>query len=109
MGGKSTTDLVSEFLRDLDDPAVEPAASWYRSVEIVTAEEPDMAREGRLRPTVDAVLGDMRHPLFWAGYMLIDGGTSSLQGVEDGRRPALAPAKGGPAAKGPAVRQRNAP
>lgn len=110
MGGKSTTDLVSEFLRDLDDPAVEPAASWYRSVEIVTAEEPDMAREGRLRPTVDAVLGDMRHPLFWAGYMLIDGGTSSLQGVEDGRRPALAPAKGGAAAaKGPAVRQRNAP
>ena len=77
MGGKSTTDLVTEFVRDTDDPATTPAASWRRAVDLVSAEEPDPALEGRIRVAGQTVLSDMRHPLFWAGYLLIDGGTSA--------------------------------
>jgi hypothetical protein len=76
MGGKSATDLVTEFVRDTDDPAAIPAASWRRAVDLVSPEEPDPALEGRIRVAGQAILTDMRHPLFWAGYMLIDGGTS---------------------------------
>ena len=76
MGGKSTTDLVTEFVRDTDDPTAIPAASWRRAVDLVSAEEPDPALEGRIRVAGQTVLTDMRHPLFWAGYMLVDGGTS---------------------------------
>ena len=82
MGGKSTTDLVAEFVRDSDDPTAIPAASWRRAVDLVSTE----------------VLTDMRHPLFWAGYMLIDGGTSApveavaAKGI--GGRPAALPAAG---------------
>ena len=98
MGGKSTTDLVAEFVRDSDDPTAIPAASWRRAVDLVSTEEPDPAFEGRIRGVGQTVLTDMRHPLFWAGYMLIDGGTSApveavaAKGI--GGRPAALPAAG---------------
>lgn len=76
MGGKSTTDLVAEFVRDGEDPTTSPAASWRRAVDLVSAEEPDPSFEGRIREVGQTVLTDMRHPLFWAGYLLVDGGTS---------------------------------
>jgi tetratricopeptide (TPR) repeat protein len=111
MGGKSTTDLVTEFVRDTDDPTAIPAASWQRAVDLVSAEEPDPALEGRIRVAGQTILTDMRHPLFWAGYMLVDGGTSvPVEGpaakVAGGRAPAPAAApKGDPAAaKGDRVR-----
>jgi tetratricopeptide (TPR) repeat protein len=99
MGGKSTTDLIIEFLRDTEDPSAVPAASWQRAVDLVGAEEPDPALEGRIRVAGQTMLTDMRHPLFWAGYMLIDGGTSPpaeapAAKVVGGRPP------GPPAAKG---------
>lgn len=75
MGGKSSTDLMTEFLRDTDQPGVGAAASWRRAVDVVRSEEPDPAHEGRIRPHGQVVLADMRHPLFWAGYLLVDGGT----------------------------------
>jgi hypothetical protein len=64
MGGKSTTDLVAEFVRDTDDPTASPAVSWRRAVDVVSAEEPDPALEGRIRVSGQTVLTDMRHPLF---------------------------------------------
>ena len=76
VGGKSTTDLVGEFLRDTDDPSVGPAAAWRRAVDVVVAEEPDPSHEGKIRVAGQNVLPDMRHPLFWSGYMLVDGGTN---------------------------------
>jgi len=76
VGGKSADDLLIEFLRDADGQSTSPAASWRRAVDVVVAEEPDPAHEGKIRSTGQTVLADMRHPLFWAGYMLVDGGTT---------------------------------
>ncbi len=111
MGGKSTTDLVAEFVRDTDDPTAIPAASWRRAVDLVSAEEPDPALEGRIRVAGQTVLTDMRHPLFWAGYMLVDGGTSvpveaPAAKVVGGRAPAPAaePKRDPAAAKGDRAR-----
>ena len=111
MGGKSTTDLVTEFVRDTDDPTAIPAASWRRAVDLVSAEEPDPALEARIRVAGQTVLTDMRHPLFWAGYMLVDGGTSvpveaAAAKVVGGRAPAPAagPKRDPAAAKGDRVR-----
>jgi hypothetical protein len=80
MGGKVGVDLIAEFLRDRsaagDDDRPPPATeSWQRAVAIAAAEEPDVAREPRLKPVAGAVLADARHPLFWAGYLLVDCGS----------------------------------
>ncbi len=77
VGGRTTTDLMLEFLRDAtatapDAPPPPASASWRRAVDVVTAEAPDAAREPRLKQG-EAVLTDARHPFFWAGYLLIDG------------------------------------
>ena len=79
MGGKTSIDLVEEFLRDRtggDDEAEPPpvAESWQRAVEMATAEQPDVGREPRLKQSPQAVLADARHPFLWAGYLLVDCG-----------------------------------
>jgi hypothetical protein len=76
VGGRTTADLMTEFLRDAtlataDTPAPPAAASWQRAVDVVTAEAPDPDREPRLKQG-EHVLTDARHPFFWAGYLLID-------------------------------------
>ena len=79
-GGKIAVDLVDEFIRDVaampEDGAAAPAvvASWHRAVELVGAEQPDPAREPRIKQSPGAVLADARHPFFWAGYAVIDCG-----------------------------------
>ena len=79
MGGKTSIDLVEEFLRDRTgaDGGAEPppaAESWQRAVEMATAEQPDVDREPRLKQSPQAVLTDARHPFLWAGYLLVDCG-----------------------------------
>jgi hypothetical protein len=79
MGGKTSIDLVEEFLRDRTggDGEAEPppvAESWQRAVEMATAEQPDVGREPRLKQSPQAVLADARHPFLWAGYLLVDCG-----------------------------------
>jgi tetratricopeptide (TPR) repeat protein len=79
MGGKTSGDLVEEFLRDREpgdgEAEVPPAAeSWQRAVATATAEQPDVGREPRLKQSPAAVLPDSRHPFLWAGYLLIDCG-----------------------------------
>ena len=82
MGGKTALDLVQEFVADLEAPVAEgqpaplPAESWHRAVDVVTAEQPDIPQEPRVKQSPGAVLSDARHPFFWAGYMLIDRGTA---------------------------------
>jgi hypothetical protein len=77
MGGKTSVDLVEEFLRDrqiaeTDGP---PAAeSWQRAVEMASAEQPDVGREPRLKQSPQGILPDARHPLLWAGYLFVDCG-----------------------------------
>ena len=80
MAGPSSAHLVEEFVRDQRQPAAgapvpSAAESWHRAVDIVQAEEPDVAQEPRLSQSSDGVLGDSRHPLFWAGYLLADCGS----------------------------------
>jgi tetratricopeptide (TPR) repeat protein len=79
-GGAIGTALMTEFLRDATGAAADeeppPASeSWRRAVDLVTAERPDPDREPRLRQQGDAVLDDARHPIFWAGYLLVDCGS----------------------------------
>jgi len=77
MGGKTSVDLVEEFLRDREivgDDAPSAAESWQRAVEMALAEQPDVGREPRLKQSPQAVLTDTRHPLLWAGYLLVDCG-----------------------------------
>jgi tetratricopeptide (TPR) repeat protein len=79
MGGKTSVDLVEEFLRDRRATEAEadlpPASeSWQRAVEMAMAEQPDLGREPRLKQSPQAVLPDARHPLLWAGYLFVDCG-----------------------------------
>ena len=83
VGGKVSVDLVEEFLRDLDTApapddaaaaAASPAESWQRAVAVVTAEEPDVSREPRVKQTPGEMLADATAPFFWAGYAVIDCG-----------------------------------
>ena len=77
MGGKTSVDLVEEFLRDrqIAEADLPPAAeSWQRAVEMAMAEQPDVGREPRLKQSPQVVLPDARHPLLWAGYLLVDCG-----------------------------------
>jgi len=118
MGGRTAFQMVSEFLRDrsVDGAEAQPppaAESWARAVEVATAEQPDVGREPRLKQAPQAVLADARHPLLWAGYLLVDcgGGTYTEppppRGPEQVRpgqpvAPPVAPAAAAPAAAAPA-------
>lgn len=85
-GGKSSVDLVEEFIRDVADAEQENAAdadgrplpaaaeSWRRAVDLITTEQPDLSREPRVKQSSGAVLTDARHPFFWAGYAVVDCG-----------------------------------
>ncbi|MEI7782016.1 MAG: CHAT domain-containing protein, partial [Planctomycetota bacterium] len=100
-GGKSSVDLVEEFIRDVTDAQQEKAAdaderplpnaaeSWHRAVDLVTAEQPDPSREPRVKQSSGAVLTDARHPFFWAGYAVVDCGAGRYAD------PAPAPPAGG--------------
>jgi tetratricopeptide (TPR) repeat protein len=85
VGGGSTVDLMTEFLRDVTAipqgrPRPPASESWRRAVDLVTAERPDLDREPRLKPHSDTVLTDGRHPFFWAGYLLVDSGLPADSG-----------------------------
>jgi tetratricopeptide (TPR) repeat protein len=123
MGGKTSADLVEEFLQDRTAAETEaeapPAAeSWQRAVEVATAEQPDVGREPRLKQSPQAVLPDARHPFLWAGYLLADCGAGRYddpppagpaQQAKPAQPPAapnqpVAPRAAGPQAVGPQPR-----
>jgi hypothetical protein len=90
MAGQTSVDLIDEFLLDQVDGSSGGAGSWQRAVDIVSAEAPDLAAEPRIRADPDAVPADSRHPLFWAGYILLEPGTAAdgAGPAADGQRPA---------------------
>ena len=72
LGGQSTTDLMREYVQEL--PHLPAAAAWQRSVQLARRNPVDPEAEPRVlkegwdeRITAD-------HPLFWAGYLLLDTG-----------------------------------
>lgn len=88
-GGQIGASLTREFLRETADRSgLPPAAAWQRAIDVVTPERPDPDREPRVKQAGDAVLEDASHPLFWAGYVLVECGSDVP--VDD--RPAAAPA-----------------
>jgi len=106
MGGKVGVDLVEEFLRDRcvsgDEDRPPPASeSWQRAVGIVSVEEPDVEREPRLKASAGTALTDARHPLFWAGYVLVDcgGGEYTDEPAPAAAKPPAAPGQPGPPAQ----------
>ena len=115
MGGKVAVDLVEEFLRDVatasgdEANATGPRAaeSWHRAVDLVTAEQPDLDREPRIKQSAAKalaknVLPDAKHPFFWAGYVLIDCGSGRYP---DAPPPGKAPAPAQPIAAPPVAPQ----
>ena len=111
MGGKTSVDLVEEFLRDrtaaeAEAEAPSSAESWERAVELATAEQPDVGREPRLKQSPQAVLPDARHPFLWAGYLLVDCGAGRYDdpppaGPAQQARPAQPPVAPNPAVAPP--------
>ncbi|MFM1996061.1 MAG: hypothetical protein RLZZ111_448 [Planctomycetota bacterium] len=97
MGGKTCTDLMTEFLREATAADALPAsAAWQRAVDVVLAEEPDALREPRIKVSPEAALAMPPHPLLWAGYMLVDVGESGAAGEPD---PAVPPGQFAPQAR----------
>jgi tetratricopeptide (TPR) repeat protein len=71
-GGKSSYDLIREFVQEL--PYSSASEAWQRAVRVVADDDIILEREPRVNaPDLDAGL-QARHPFFWAGYMLIDTG-----------------------------------
>jgi hypothetical protein len=83
-------------------PAEPAAEAWQRAVDVVIAEPPDAAREPRIREADAAPLTAPLHPIFWSGYMLVDGGTTPPPEapVPAAAKPKPAAAKPNPAAAG---------
>src|SRR5207244_2511316 len=71
VGGKTTFDLVREFVQEL--PHTTASAAWQRSVNLrrMANLDPDQEPRAKVAPG-DSVAAE--HPFFWAGYLLIDNG-----------------------------------
>ena len=94
-GGSTTYKLMREFAQEL--PHVPAAQAWRRSVALAKDQAIDWELEPRVKrfEADDAPLAE--HPMFWAGYMLIDTGMAprvDQQNVE----PAAGAAQLGPRA-----------
>lgn len=68
--GRTGTDLLRELTQEL--PHVPASAAWQRSVALVRSAEIDLADEPRVRPVGFTAPPTGRHPLLWAGYLLVD-------------------------------------
>jgi hypothetical protein len=72
-GGRTSFDLVREFMQEL--PYASAARAWQRSVKV--AERSPLAPEAEPRVSLEADVAPPppTHPLFWAGYLVVDSGT----------------------------------
>ncbi len=72
-GGPAGLEVVRELAQEL--PHISPAEAWQRAVRVAVNTPLDVEHEPRIKKNLPA--GDPRnadHPLFWAGYMLVDSG-----------------------------------
>ena len=71
-GGRTSYDLMREFVRELPHRAASDA--WQRSVRLAIESELDLSLEPRVKsPPTDTTL-KAEHPFFWSGYLLVDTG-----------------------------------
>jgi len=89
-GGKTSYDLVREFVQEL--PHSSAAKAWQRSVFLASQDELVVEREPRVKPTNLEVSVKADHPFLWAAYLLVDTGLSP-SAVEDTKPAAVAEAK----------------
>lgn len=99
-GGQTSFDVVREFVQEL--PRTSPADAWQRAVTLLMDSRLNVDAEPRIkRGTVDeAPKADL--PFFWAGYMLVDRGTTPEKPEPQPKMPESKPK---PDAKAPAVNQ----
>ncbi len=75
MGGQTSSRLLGEFLREATaSDALPMSLAWQRAVDLIMVEEPDLAREPRVRAAAGDTLQAPLHPLLWSGYALVDCG-----------------------------------
>jgi tetratricopeptide (TPR) repeat protein len=98
VGGQTSFDLVREFAQEL--PHASAAEAWQRSVQIAGDTPLELEHEPRIKRTSgtsDAFKAV--HPFFWAGYMLVDAGTSKALAADAEGPIDSGPVKGVPAAQ----------
>ncbi|MBU4398323.1 MAG: CHAT domain-containing protein, partial [Planctomycetes bacterium] len=73
-GGQASFDLVREFAQEL--PRTSPSDAWQRAVLLAIDSRLNLASEPRVKRSGTNETPKAVHPFFWAGYMLVDCGTS---------------------------------
>ena len=76
-GGKSSYDLVREFVQEL--PYTSAPDAWQRSVFLGMQDDLFIEREPRVKPAELDVNIKCDHPFFWAGYLLAGGSAKPLE------------------------------
>jgi CHAT domain-containing protein len=74
MGGRTSYDLMREFVQELPDTTASDA--WQRSIELVSRLPLEPGSEPRFKEDSQHAPPLAENPFFWAGYMLIDTGSS---------------------------------
>ena len=75
-GGQTNLEIVREFVQEL--PNNSAAAAWQRSIAVARELPLDPSQEPRLKKLDDSTEATKAsHPFFWAGYMLLDTGTTA--------------------------------
>ncbi len=73
-GGRTSYDLAREFVQEL--PHAPASAAWRRSVQLTMGNEVDGEMEPRVGPIPHDRVIQAEHPFFWAGYLLVDTGST---------------------------------
>jgi len=75
-GGRTSHDLVREFVREL--PHRPASEAWQRSVQLARESELDFDREPRVKAPATESTFKAEHPFFWSGYLLVDTGVQPI-------------------------------
>ena len=76
-GGQTSLDLIREYVQEL--PHTTPSDAWQRAVLVVVSSSLNLETEPRIKRTTAEESPRANHPFFWAGYMLVDGGSNVAQ------------------------------
>lgn len=77
VGGQSTFELMREYVQEL--PHTSAASAWRRSVQLRQKSLIDPAGEPRVKIAAGTEAFPASHPFFWAGYMLVDTGSTPAE------------------------------